>query len=87
MVAFMITPCQRRSRVYVIQASPTTATPVIPHPLYCKRLHPFDPERYTRGNLVEHAFCRIKDFRIVTTRHGKRTCAHAAAVSLAAIIV
>lgn len=40
-------------------------TPVIPNAPYRKRLHPFDRDAYKRRNLVERAFCRLKDFRRV----------------------
>lgn len=60
--------------------------PVIPNGPRRKRLHPFDRERYKRRNLVERAFCRIKDFRRVATRYDKLACTYAAAIALAAII-
>ncbi|MBV0890970.1 transposase [Paracoccus sp. Z118] len=50
------------------------------------RLHPFDAEPYKRRNLVERAFCRIKDFRRVATRYDKLACTYAAAIALAAIV-
>lgn len=60
--------------------------PVIPNGPRRKRLHPFDPEHYKRRNLVERAFCRIKDFRRVATRYDKLACTYSAAIALAAII-
>lgn len=60
--------------------------PVIPNGPRRIRLHPFDPERYKRRNLVERAFCRIKDFRRVATRYDKLACTYAAAIALAAIV-
>lgn len=60
--------------------------PVIPNAPYRKRLHPFDAEAYKRRNLVERAFCRLKDFRRVATRYDKLACTYAAAVYLAAIV-
>lgn len=60
--------------------------PVIPNAPYRKRLHPFDAEAYKRRNLVERAFCRLKDFRRVATRYDRLACTYAAAVCLAAII-
>ncbi len=60
--------------------------PVIPNAPYRKRLHPFDQEAYKRRNLVERAFCRIKDFRRIATRYDKLACTYAAAIALAAII-
>ena len=60
--------------------------PVIPNAPYRKRLHPFDPEAYKRRNLVERAFCRLKDFRRVATRYDKLACTYAAAICIAAIV-
>ena len=60
--------------------------PVIPNAPYRKRLHPFDAEAYKRRNLVERAFCRLKDFRRIATRYDKLACTYAAAISLAAIV-
>lgn len=53
---------------------------------YRKRLHPFDRDAYKRRNLVERAFCRLKDFRRVATRYDKLAATYAAAISLAAIV-
>lgn len=61
-------------------------TPVIPNGPRRTRLHPFDREAYKRRNLVERAFCRIKDFRRVATRYDKLAATYAAAISLAAIV-
>lgn len=61
-------------------------TPVIPNAPYRKRLHPFDREAYKRRNLVERAFCRLKDFRRVATRYDKLAATYAAAISLAALV-
>jgi len=60
--------------------------PVIPNAPYRKRPHPFDAEAYKRRNLVERAFCRLKDFRRVATRYDKLACTYVAAVCLAAIV-
>lgn len=60
--------------------------PVIPNGPRRTRLHPFDPEPYKRRNLVERAFCRIKDFRRVATRYDKLACTYVAAIALAAMI-
>lgn len=61
-------------------------TPVIPNAPYRKRLHPFDRTAYKRRNLVERAFCRLKDFRRVATRYDKLATTYAAAISLAALV-
>ena len=61
-------------------------TPVIPNAPYRKRLHPFDREAYKRRNLVERAFCRLKDFRRIATRYDKLAITYSAAICLAAIV-
>ena len=61
--------------------------PVIPNGPRRKRLHPFDASAYKRRNLVERAFCRLKDFRRIATRYDKLAETYAAAVALAAIII
>lgn len=61
-------------------------TPVIPNGTRRKNLHPFDRTAYKRRNLVERAFCRIKDFRRVPTRYDKLAATYAATISLAAIV-
>ena len=60
--------------------------PVIPNGTRRKRLHSFDAQAYKRRNLVERAFCRLKDFRRVATRYDKLASTYTAAVCLAAII-
>lgn len=45
--------------------------PVIPNNPTRKRLQPFDPEAYKRRNIIERAFCRLKDWRRVATRYDK----------------
>ena len=60
--------------------------PVIPNAPYRKRLHPFDRDAYKRRNLVERAFCRLKDFRRIATRYDKLALTYAAAISLAALV-
>jgi len=66
--------------------------PVIPNDPRRKRLHPFDPSAGKRRNLVERAFCRLKDFRRIATRYDKLAATYTAAadadvaVALAAIL-
>lgn len=60
--------------------------PVIPNAPSRKRLHPLDAEAYKRRNLVERAFCRLKDFRRVATRYDTLACTYVATVCLAAIV-
>jgi transposase len=57
--------------------------PVIPNGPRRKNLHPFDRTAYKRRNLVERAFCRIKDFRRIATRYDKLAATYAAAISKA----
>ena len=61
-------------------------TPVIPNGPRRKHLHPFDRNAYKRRNLVERAFCRLKDFRRVATRYDKLAATYTATISLAAIV-
>jgi len=53
---------------------------------YRKRRHPFNREVCKRRNLVERAFCRLRDFRRIATRYDELAAICAAAISLAAII-
>ncbi len=61
-------------------------TPVIPNNPTRKRVHPFDREVYKRRNLIERAFCRIKDWRRIATRYDKLARNFSSAVALAAVI-
>lgn len=61
--------------------------PVIPNNPTRKRKHPFDRHAYRRRNLIERAFCRLKDFRRVATRYDKLARNYRAAVLIAAIIL
>lgn len=60
--------------------------PVIPNGPRRVRFHPFDRNTYRRRNLVERAFCRLKDFRRVATRYDKLAATYSAAVCLAALV-
>lgn len=51
-----------------------------------KRLHPFDKSAYRGRNVIERAFCLLKDWRRVATRYDKLARNFAATVTLAAII-
>lgn len=62
-------------------------TPVIPNNPTRKRLHPFDRQAYRRRNIIERAFCRLKDFRRVATRYDKLAVTYESAICLAAIII
>ena len=61
--------------------------PVIPNNPTRKRLHAFDREAYKRRNMIERAFCRLKDWRRVATRYDKLARNFHAAVVIAAIII
>lgn len=50
-----------------------------------KKLHPFDKHAYRGRNVVERAFCRLKDWRRIATRYDKLARNFAASVVLAAI--
>jgi putative transposase len=60
--------------------------PVIPNNPTRKRLHPFNRSAYKRRNVIERAFCRLKDWRRVATRYDKLARNFHSAVVLAAII-
>jgi transposase len=51
-----------------------------------KKLHPFDRTAYRGRNVIERAFCRLKDWRRVATRYDKLARNFAATVVIAAII-
>lgn len=44
-------------------------TPVIPNKINRVNRHPFAAVAYRLRNAVEGAYCRLKDFRAVATRH------------------
>jgi putative transposase len=51
-----------------------------------KRHHPFDPALYRLRNLMERAFCRLKDSRRIATRYDKLAANYAAAIALAIVV-
>jgi putative transposase len=57
--------------------------PVIPNNPRRRRWHPFDPAAYRLRNLIERAFCRLKDWRRIATRYDKLAANYAAAVAIA----
>lgn len=61
--------------------------PVIPNNPTRKRFHTFDRRAYKRRNLIERAFCRLKDWRRVATRYDKLARNFHAAVAIAAVII
>ena len=60
--------------------------PVIPNHPTRKRRHPFDRTLYRLRNLVERAFCRLKDWRRIATRYDKLATNYAAAIALAIVV-
>ena len=60
--------------------------PVIPNNPTRKRRHPFDRLAYRQRNLIERAFCRLKDWRRVATRYDKLAANYAATVALAILV-
>ena len=42
---------------------------VIPNDPTRKRRHPFDPLAYRMRNLIERAFCRLRDWRRIAIRY------------------
>jgi putative transposase len=60
--------------------------PVIPNNPTRKRRHPFDPIAYQRRNLIERAFCRLKDWRRIATRYDKLARNYAASLAIAILI-
>ena len=60
---------------------------VIPSPASRKTPIPYDADAYRKRNLIERAFCRLKDWRRIATRHDKLAINFESAVALAAIII
>jgi putative transposase len=59
---------------------------VIPNNPTRKRRHPFDPSAYRLRNLIERAFCRLKDWRRIATRYDKLATNYAASIAIAIIV-
>jgi transposase len=47
----------------------------------------FDPDIYTRRNVVERCFNRLKQWRDLATRYAKRAAIYRASLTIAAIII
>jgi putative transposase len=60
---------------------------VIPSTRSRKRPIPHDAIAYRERNLIERAFCRLKDWRRIATRYDKLAANFASAVAIAAIII
>lgn len=65
----------------------TKTEAVIPSTRSRKTPIPHDTEAYRDRNLIERAFCRLKDWRRVATRYDKLAINFASAVAIAAIII
>lgn len=68
-----------------LAASATEA--VIPSTRSRKRPIPHDVAAYVARNLIERAFCRLKDWRRIATRYDKLAVNFESAVAIAAIIL
>lgn len=68
-----------------LAASETEA--VIPSTRSRKTPIPYDIEAYRDRNLIERAFCRLKDWRRIATRYDKLAINFASAVAIAAVII
>jgi putative transposase len=68
-----------------LTASETEA--VIPSTRSRKTPIPHDAEAYRDRNLIERAFCRLKDWRRIATRYDKLAINFASAVAIAAVII
>ena len=68
-----------------LAASETQA--VIPSARSRKTPIPHDVEAYRDRNLIERAFCRLKDWRRIATRYDKLAVNCASAVAIAAVII
>ena len=61
--------------------------PIIPNNRTRKRRHPFDRAAYRARNLIERAFCRLKDWRRIATRYDKLAANFASTIAIAAIVI
>ena len=60
---------------------------IIPSTRSRKAAIPHDTEAYRNRNLIERAFCRLKDWRRIATRYDKLSINFASAVAIAAIVI
>ena len=73
------------SRAVRSAAEARGATANIPSQADRKHPHPFDPKLYKARNVVERAFCRLKDWRRFATRYDKLARNYLATVQLTAL--
>lgn len=60
---------------------------VIPFTASRKRAIPYDTTAYRARNMIERAFCSLKDYRRIATRYDKLARNFLSAVAIAAIIL
>ena len=65
-----------------MRAAQAGTNPVIPERRSRRRTIHYDQKRYRDRELVENAFCRLKDFRRVATRYDKLAANFLSAVAL-----
>ena len=65
----------------------TQTEAVIPSTRSRKAPIPHDTQAYRDRNLIERAFCRLKDWRRIATRYDKLAINFASAVAIAALII
>lgn len=61
--------------------------PVIPNNPTRKRHHAFDRNAYRLRNLVERAFCRLKDWRRIATRYDRLKANYEATIAIAILLI
>ena len=67
--------------------APTKTEAVIPSTRSRKIPTPHDADAYIARNLIERAFCRLKDWRRIATRYDKLAANFESAVAIAAVIL
>ena len=65
----------------------TETEAVIPSTRSRKTPIPHDADAYRERNLIERAFCKLKDWRRIATRYDKLAFTFASAVAIAATII
>jgi transposase len=65
----------------------TKTVAVIPSTKSRKAPIPYDADAYRDRNLIERAFCRLKDWRRIATRYDKLAINFASAVAIAAVVI
>ena len=65
----------------------TETEAVIPSTRSRKTPIPYDADAYRERNMIERAFCRLKDWRRIATRYDKLAINFASAIAIAAVII